>query len=230
MGSPNISTSNQARAAVSAASGDTEKLDKLLASLPDVLGNIVKTGTNRERDNSAKTLIALKKAVDSDRDSRLPRSTSFQKEIIESLSQQATAHLLGITSRHIRDHRTPRKDDGTYSGPEAVQWFVEKKIKEARQKWEAESDEYRTAKERQAEAKAIKLEEEAKGVQGTYVSRAEAGQKMAAALSAIRTTFESLPKAMAASIPEDIREMFIQDLQNEVRQRLRTAAQMISEL
>lgn len=224
--------SNHARSEIADASkrGDREKLDQLLSELPDILGNIVRTGTNREADNAAKTSIALAKALDSDERAKLPRSTPFQKEIIESLTQQSTAHLLGITSRHIRDHRTPRKDDGTYSGSEAVQWFVEKKIKEARQKWEAESDEYRTAKERQAEAKAIKLEEEAKGVQGTYVSRAEAGQKMAAALSAIRTTFESLPKAMAASIPEDIREMFIQDLQNEVRQRLRTAAQMISEL
>lgn len=224
--------SNQARAEIADASkrGDLEKLDRLLTRLPDILENIIETGTNREADNSAKTLIALAKALDTDERSKLPRSTSFQREILEALSQQAVSYLLGVTSRHIRDHRTPRKDDGTYSGPDAVQWLIEKKIQEARQKWEAESDELKTAKERQAEAKAIKLEEEAKGVQGTYVSKADVNQKMAEAFAAIRTTFETLPKAMAPALPEEIREMFLVDLQNEVRQRLRIARQKISEL
>ena len=151
--------------------------------------------------------------------------TARQKATCEQLTQQALAVLLGISTKHIRDQQPPsRNGNGTYHGPESVQWLVGCKIKDARTSWERESDSIKTSKERQAEARAIKLEEEAKGVQGAYVLRSEVQLEFMEMAAAVRTELEALPKAMATDFPKDVRDDLIREMKNQTKQILRRLA------
>ena len=51
-------------------------------------------------------------------------SRAEQIEVLERLSQQSAAWLLGISARALRDHpEAPRNPDGTYNGRGLLAWF-----------------------------------------------------------------------------------------------------------
>lgn len=151
-------------------------------------------------------------------------TTAAQKITLEQLTQQSAAHLLGVTTRHLRDHQPARNNDGTYHGPDIVQWAIDRAVADARDKWERRTDVSLAAKDRQALARAIKLEEEAKGVQGTYVKNADVKLEFMAMAASVRTELEALPKAMSNDFPEDRREFLTGELRGQVRQILRRLA------
>ncbi len=91
-------------------------------------------------------------------------TTAAQKVTLEQLTQQAAAYLLSVTTRHLRDHQPARNKDGTYHGPDVVQWDFSSDSPEVTVRWKKNSDVNVEAKDRQALARAIKLEEEAKRI------------------------------------------------------------------
>ena len=104
-------------------------------------------------------------------------STTQQKGTLEQLTQQAAAWLIAVSSKHLRDEGVARNSDSTYNGPDLVQWYADRQIQKARKEWERGSDTLKNATERQAEARAVKLEEEAKGLQNSYVKREDVLQE-----------------------------------------------------
>lgn len=152
------------------------------------------------------------------------RTTAAQKVALESLTQQASAYLLSISTKHLRDEGVARNIDGTYNGPDLVQWLVDRQISKARKDWERDSDTLKTAVERQQEAKAIKYEEEAKGLQDQYVDRADVLQAFQEMASEVRRESEALSKKMAPDFPAELRDSLTRELDNHVRQMLRRLA------
>ena len=45
-----------------------------------------------------------------------------QIQVLHSLTQQAAAHLVGMTPRHLRDQGAPRNEDGTYDARALLVW------------------------------------------------------------------------------------------------------------
>jgi hypothetical protein len=162
------------------------------------------------------TLIAARERADT--------TTAAQKVTLEQLTQQAAAHLLCVTTRHLRDHQPARNRDGTYHGPDIVQWALDRAIADAKERWNNRSNVSIAAKDRQALARAIKLEEEAKGVQGTYVKLADVKLEFMAMAADVRTELESLPKLMANDFPAELRDTLLLELKGQVRQILRRLA------
>ena len=152
------------------------------------------------------------------------RDTSRQKATMEILTQQAAAWLVGVSTKHLRDQGVARNIDSSYNGPDLVQWIVDQGVSKAKKEWEKSSDTLKTSAERQAEAKAIKYEAQAKEVQEQYVDRAEVLQEFREMASAVRSELEALPKAMANDFPVDLRESLIKELNNQVKQVLRRLA------
>ena len=55
-----------------------------------------------------------------------PMTASDQVKVLQSLSQGATAWLLGVSPRALRDRPTlPRNPDGTYDAQQVLGWAVE---------------------------------------------------------------------------------------------------------
>lgn len=152
------------------------------------------------------------------------RSTAQQKATLEILTQQAAAWLISVSTKHLRDQGAARNLDGSYNGPDLVQWAIDQEIAKARKEWERSSDTLKTAAERQAEAKAVKYEAQAKEVQDQYVDREEVLQEFREMASAVRSELEALPKAMANDFPAELREDLIRELKNQVKQILRRLA------
>lgn len=151
-------------------------------------------------------------------------TTAAQRATLEQLTQQSAAHLLSVTSRHLRDHQPARNSDGTYHGPDLVQWKIDRAIADAKKNWERRSDVNLGAKDRQALARAIKLEEEAKGVQDTYVKREDVLREFMAMAADVRTELEALPKLVANDSPPELRELQQREIKGQVRQILRRLA------
>lgn len=151
-------------------------------------------------------------------------TTVKQKGTLERLQQQAAAWLIGVSTKHLRDHGAARNQDLTYNGPDLVEWIVERRIEAARKEWERGSDVEKTAKERQAEARADKLEEEAKGLKDTYVERETVYLEFQEMAAAVRAELEALPKVMATDFPEALRDSLTRELRGQCRQILRRLA------
>ena len=152
------------------------------------------------------------------------RDSASQKATLGILTQQAVAFLLGVSSKHIRDHQPARNADGTYYGPDLVNWHVDRAVAKAKKDWERDSDSLKTAAERQAEAKAIKYEEEAKGVQDSYVERSHVLLEFMEMAASVRSELEALPKSMANDFPAEVREPLMRELKNQCKQILRRLA------
>jgi hypothetical protein len=152
------------------------------------------------------------------------RDTSRQKATMEILTQQAAAWLVGVSTKHLRDQGVARNVDSSYNGPDLVQWIVDQGVSKAKKEWERSSDTLKTSAERQAEAKAIKYEAQAKEVQEQYIDRDEVMQEFMEMASAVRSELKALPKAMANDFPADLRESLIKELNNQINQVLRRLA------
>jgi len=157
-------------------------------------------------------------------------TTTGQKAALSKLTQQTAAWLLSVSARHLRDHQPARNVDGTYSAPELVQWYLSRRIDDERRRIEKETDANRSAKERQAIARAIKLEEEAKALQDTYVLRADVMAEFQSMAAAIRAELESLPKTMANDFAPDKRDWLMGEMSRHIRQMLRRLAHKGSQL
>lgn len=152
------------------------------------------------------------------------RSTAQQKATLERLTQQASAWLVSYTSRTLRDHGAARNADQSYNARDLVEWVVSKRIEEARKNWERDNDKIDTAKERQEAAKAIKLEEQAKSVQDSYVLKDDARLDFMEMAGCVRQELESLAKSMENDFPAELRASLVLELNNQVRQILRRLA------
>jgi len=150
--------------------------------------------------------------------------TARQKATLEQLQQQAAAWLIGVSTKHLRDQGVARNRDSTYNGPDLVQWIIDRKVTEARKEWERNSDVENTAKERQALARAEKLEEEAKALKDTHIERAQVTQAFKEMAAAVRSELELLRKLMANDFPEEYRVELSQELANHTKQVLRRLA------
>ncbi len=51
-------------------------------------------------------------------------STKAQISTLSTLSQGAAAHLVGLSTRTLRDSDAPRNSDGSYSGRDLLSWFA----------------------------------------------------------------------------------------------------------
>ena len=147
--------------------------------------------------------------------------TTRQKATLEKLTQQAASWLVAISSKHLRDEGVARNADSTYNGPDLVQWYTDRQITKARKDWERDSDTLKNATERQAEARAIKYEEEAKGLQDSYVARADVLQEFESMCSEVRRELENVAKLMAPDFPAERRDALTKELDNHLRQVLR---------
>jgi len=151
-------------------------------------------------------------------------STAAQKVTLQQLTQQAAAYLLSVSARHLRDHQPARNSDGTYNGPDLVQWLVDRAISDARDRWRKNTDTGTKAKDRQALARAIKLEEEAKAVQGQYVEAAAVKLEFMSMAAAVRSELQALPKLMANDFPAEHRSSLQLELKRQTDQILRRLA------
>lgn len=149
------------------------------------------------------------------------RDTSRQKVTLEMLTQQAAAWLVSISSKHLRDEQAARNQNGSYNGRDLVQWAVDRAVVKAKKDWLRDTDNVKSAVERQHEARAIKLEEEAKSLQDKYVERAEVLEEFKTMAAEVRRELESIPRAMASDFPERWREAQVKELKNEIDQVLR---------
>lgn len=147
--------------------------------------------------------------------------TAKQKATLEQLTQQAAAWLVGVSTKHLRDQQAARNRDGTYNAPDLVQWIIDRTLGQAKKQWERDSDNLKSATERQAEARAEKLEEEAKGLKDTYVEREVVELEFMEMAAAVRSELEALPKLMANDFPADLRDSLTRELKGQVKQILR---------
>lgn len=146
--------------------------------------------------------------------------TSSRPEI-RNLSQQTAAELLGVDPRTLRDWNAPRNPDGTYDGPTLVNWFIQRK---------SELNRTEEAKERQAIARAAKLELEVSKASGDTVSRHDVDQEIMAIMIVIKGQILKIPNLVANDIPDDLRARLVSELHNGVRQILRLLANKGREL
>lgn len=152
------------------------------------------------------------------------RDTAKQKATLEILTQQAAAWLIGVSSKHLRDQGVARNRDSSYNGPDLVQWQIDSSVEAAKKDWDRKSDGVKTATERQAVARADKLEEEAKGLKDTYIEREEVALAFAEIASSVRTESEAMEKAMVNDFPPEHRERLQRELKNQIKQMLRRLA------
>jgi hypothetical protein len=188
--------------------GDRQTLDELIH-----LNDLAETDEDHEFIESQ--LLALQSAE---------RDTAKQKATLEMLTQQAAAWLVGVSSKHLRDQGVARNADSTYHGPDLVQWRIDREIERARADWERKNDGVKSATERQALARADKLEEEAKGLKDTYVERAQVVQAFAEIAASVRSESEAMEKAMVNDFPAEHRERLQRELKNQIKQMLRRLA------
>jgi len=181
-----------------------------LAAVPAKMLEFISNGSRREAIGAAKVLVSLIRhnaSTDSPAALHLHSHTTAptdETEPLKRLTQQAAAKLLGCTPRHLRDHQPARNADGTYNGPDLVQWSIDKRLTEAKQRWQKDSSELRTAATRQAEARAVKLEEQAKALKGTYVEREEIERDFGVLFGRRHARLSSLATECANSAPREM--------------------------
>lgn len=152
------------------------------------------------------------------------RDTVGQRQVLNNLTQPVAAYLIGINARNMRNHPVATNPDGTYNGQQLVEYWVGQKTDEAKKRWEADSDTLKNATERQAEARAVKLEEEAKGLQNKYILREDYDHKLREIAAAVRQEMEAVAASISNDLPEDIRDRVTAEIRNHHKQCLRRLA------
>ena len=184
-------------------------------------------------------LIALNDLVESDEDAeyitrqieaieRADTETARQKQTLEILTQQAAAYLVSISTKHLRDQGAARNIDGTYNGRDLVEWLVGRKIDEARKDWERKSDKIDTARERQEDARADKLEIEALMAQGKSIAKEEVEHDLSIAMSRITNGLDAVPMLVANLCPADVKATVKEQAEDLVRRIQREMAASFS--
>jgi hypothetical protein len=184
-------------------------------------------------------LIALNDLVESDEDAeyitrqieaieRADTETARQKQTLEILTQQAAAYLVSISTKHLRDQGAARNIDGTYNGRDLVEWLVGRKIDEARKDWERKSDKIDTARERQEDARADKLEIEALMAQGKSIAKEEVEHDLSIAMSRITNGLDTVPMLVANLCPADVKATVKEQAEDLVRRIQREMAASFS--
>lgn len=147
--------------------------------------------------------------------------TTRQKATLERLTQTAAAWLIGFGSRHLRNLNAPRNTNGTYSGPDLVQWQVDRACQEAKSRWESESQDIQSAAVRQAEARAVKLEEQAKALQDRYIEREEVQRDLSLLFGRLESRLTSLGAECASIAPGELKSTIKQLVEERVRLALK---------
>lgn len=184
-------------------------------------------------------LIALNDLVESDEDAeyitrqieaieRADTETARQKQTLEILTQQAAAYLVSISTKHLRDQGAARNIDGTYNGRDLVEWLVGRKVDEARKDWERKSDKIDTARERQEDARADKLEIEALMAQGKSIAKEEVEHDLSIAMSRITNGLDTVPMLVANLCPADVKATVKEQAEDLVRRIQREMAASFS--
>lgn len=111
---------------------------------------------------------------------------------LERLNQQQAALLIGVTSRTLRDWAdAPRNRDGTYHGPDLVQWLI------ARRGADAEFDDQR---QRLAAAQAEKVEHENALRRGEMARMQDVERHWSGAIGAARAKILGVPTKLGPQL------------------------------
>jgi len=119
---------------------------------------------------------------------------------IRKMSQKYVAELLGVTPRTIRDWHAegfPRHEDGSYSGPDAVAWLLERRS--------PDGDAFDDQRQRLAAAQAEKVEAENALRRGELADMREVEKFWTDCISNARATLLRLPDDVGRTVPPDLR-------------------------
>ena len=105
------------------------------------------------------------------------------------LTQQQAAELAGVSSRALRDWTAaPRNRDGSYSGPDLVQWLIRRA---------SSDDEYDDQRQRLAAAQAEKVEHENAIRRGEIALLSDVSRWVGRMIAAARAKFLGIPTKVA---------------------------------
>lgn len=121
------------------------------------------------------------------------QSTLEQKAILQRLTQQTAAWIIGRSVRFIADHQPARNADGSYDGPQLLAWMIARERADAVEKAAADGGQ-ESAKARILEAKALQEELEAAKAQGKLVDREQVHTFLASLASTLRQAGDKLQK------------------------------------
>lgn len=117
---------------------------------------------------------------------------------IRRLSQKAAAELLGVTSRTLRDwSHAPRNEDGTYPGPELVQWLLDRRM--------PDEPDLSDQRQRLAAAQAEKVEMDNAVRRGELADMREVERFWTDCIANARAKLLALPTRLVAEMPEKFR-------------------------
>lgn len=175
----------------------------------------VEATTAEHRAHVERQLAALEQAE---------TTTTHQRATLEQLTQSAAAWLIGFGSRHLRNLNAPRNTDGSYNASDLVTWHVDRVCRDAKSKWESESEDIQSAALRQAEARAIKLEEQAKALQDRYVEKDEIQRDLSIQFGRLDSRLSSLGTECAAIAPGELKSTVKGQVEERVRLALKELA------
>lgn len=123
---------------------------------------------------------------------------------IRKMSQKYVAELLGVTPRSIRDWHAegfPRNEDGSYSGPEAVAWLLERRS--------PGDDGFDDQRQRLAAAQAERIERENAIRRGEVADVREVEKFWADCIANARATLLRLPDDVGRTVPPELRAVVV---------------------
>ena len=137
---------------------------------------------------------------------------------LRRMSQKYVAELLSVTPRTIRDWHAegfPRNEDGSYSGPDAVAWLLERRLRDD------DGPDFDDQRQRLAAAQAEKVEMDNATRRGELADMREVERFWTDCISAARAKFLSIPTRIGARVPPDHRVEVVQIAKEIVYEGLR---------